>query len=907
MVTCPSCSAEQTDSSKFCSECGAALSPEFSATVIRGAGSVTNDSSVHSALSDSSLHGMFLPGTKVADRYRIVSLVGKGGMGEVYRADDLKLGHTVALKFLPNDLAEDPQRLEYFHSKVRLTRQISHPNVCRVYDIGEMDGQHFLSMEYIDGEDLKVLLRRIGRLPKDKGVEIAQQLCAGIATAHDKGVLHRDLKPANIMIDGRGQVRITDFGLAKLAEDQTDGEVAGTPAYMAPEQLTRGETTIQSDLYSLGLILHELFTGEAVHQPGSVQELLRSHEEWSPSQPSTLVDDMDPDVERVILRCLEKQPHDRPKSAHTVAAALPGGDPLAAALAAGETPSPEMVAAAGETIGLHPGVAIATLIGVAVCLLIVCWLAEKTHVVNQAVLREPAVLVDKAQELIRENLGYTDPSVDPSVDATHDFVTEEGSLLFWYRQRSAGRFAVSSFWSGRHSFSRGRPTILAPPWVFPNELGVRLSPRGELRYFRARAPQTAAPNTAAVDSSKLPWQEWFPKETTGLDLARDGGEAVAEEPHVGATVLTVVPDRSRTPPDAFDAVRVWKGVDEESGEEFFVEAAAYRGKPVYFEIFSAKRFEAEPPPPSENMGEDIWYALRVLVIIGGSVLAWRNMRSGRGNRRGAMRFASFVFWMGTIIWFTQARHSFVIGDELRSFIMGSAQALFDAVLLWIVYVAFEPVLRRLWPQILISWTRLLDGRLRDPIVGRDLLLGAAGGVAMSLVMQLNLLAHLSFLDQAPNMKGEVKPISLAGSKELVASALEVHLNGINVAVMITMVLVLFRILLRSERRALVAWHLVLIVFLVLSSGSSYAIGLLPWGLIVATQYVLLVRFGILAAVVQMIVHTLAIDFPLTLDTNHWYFNHGLFAVAWISAIALYGFYTSLGNRSVFGTADAKPV
>ena len=296
MVTCPSCSAEQTETSKFCSECGAALKPEYEATVTHGIDVVPKDSTVHSSLSDSSQHGRFLPGTKVADRYRIVSLAGKGGMGEVYRADDLKLGHTVALKFLPRDLAEDPQRLEYLHSEVRLTRQISHPNVCRVYDIGEVVGQHFLSMEYIDGEDLKVLLRRIGRLPSDKGIEIAQQLCAGLAAAHDKGVLHRDLKPANIMIDGRGQVRITDFGLAKLATDSREGDRAGTPAYMAPEQLARGETTIQSDLYSLGLVLYELFTGEAVHKTSFIVELLDLHEESSLTQPSSLVDEISSEV-----------------------------------------------------------------------------------------------------------------------------------------------------------------------------------------------------------------------------------------------------------------------------------------------------------------------------------------------------------------------------------------------------------------------------------------------------------------------------------------------------------------------------------------------------------------------------------------------------------------------------------
>ena len=349
MTSCPSCNLEQDDANAFCSACGVALQPEFAATVAHQGGDSPAANSDHSVSSDSSHHGRFLPGTRVAGRYRIVSLVGKGGMGEVYRADDLKLGHTVALKFLPKGLADDPQRLEYFHGEVRLTRQISHPNVCRVYDIGEADGQQFLSMEYIDGEDLRILLRRIGRLPKDKGVQMAQQLCAGLAAAHEKGVLHRDLKPANIMLDGRGQVRITDFGLAKLADDCADGEVAGTPAYMAPEQLTRGEATIQSDLYSLGLILYELFTGKAAHKKGSIPELIKAHEQSTPSLPSNLVADVDSAVERVLLRCLEKEPHDRPKSAHAVAAGLPGGDPLAAALAAGETPSPELIATAGDT------------------------------------------------------------------------------------------------------------------------------------------------------------------------------------------------------------------------------------------------------------------------------------------------------------------------------------------------------------------------------------------------------------------------------------------------------------------------------------------------------------------------------------------------------------------------------
>jgi serine/threonine-protein kinase len=252
-------------------------------------------------------------------------------MGEVYRADDLKLGHSVALKFLPCGVAESSRRFQRFVSEVRLSRQLAHPNVCRVYDIDEVDGQHFLSMEYIDGEDLKSLLRRIGRLPRDKGIEIAQQLCAGLAAAHEKGVLHRDLKPANVMIDGWGQARITDFGLACLEESASaDGEIAGTPAYMAPEQLARGETTIQSDLYALGLILYEAFTGQPAHKSGSIAELNRAHAASSPRSPGELVADLDPAVERAILHSLQKDPRQRPASARAVAEAL----------VARETPSP---------------------------------------------------------------------------------------------------------------------------------------------------------------------------------------------------------------------------------------------------------------------------------------------------------------------------------------------------------------------------------------------------------------------------------------------------------------------------------------------------------------------------------------------------------------------------------------
>jgi serine/threonine-protein kinase len=213
---------------------------------------------------DSSLveEGRFIPGTLLGGRYRIIGLLGRGGMGEVYRATDLTLGQSVALKLLPEAAAEDEHLLERFHGEVRVARQVSHPNVCRVYDIGEAEGLPFISMEYVDGEDLSSLLRRVGRLPSDRALETARGICAGLAAAHGKGVIHRDLKPQNIMMNRRGEIMIMDFGLAALT-DQLSGMEArnGTPAYMSPEQLKGTDVTARSDIYALGLVLYELFTG----------------------------------------------------------------------------------------------------------------------------------------------------------------------------------------------------------------------------------------------------------------------------------------------------------------------------------------------------------------------------------------------------------------------------------------------------------------------------------------------------------------------------------------------------------------------------------------------------------------------------------------------------------------------
>src|SRR3954452_17352480 len=218
------------------------------------------------------------PGSLLAERYRILGLIGRGGMGEVYRAEDLRLGQTVALKFLPAAVADDPQRLAQFHHEVRIARQVSHRNVCRVYDIGEDHGRVFLTMELVDGEDLAALLKRVCRFQEERATEILHQICAGLAAAHDCGVLHRDLKPANVMLDADGRVRITDFGLAGLAGTFTDVR-SGTPAYMAPEQLAGTDVSERSDIFALGLVLYEIYTGKRAFDATTIAELLRQHDD----------------------------------------------------------------------------------------------------------------------------------------------------------------------------------------------------------------------------------------------------------------------------------------------------------------------------------------------------------------------------------------------------------------------------------------------------------------------------------------------------------------------------------------------------------------------------------------------------------------------------------------------------
>jgi serine/threonine-protein kinase len=320
-------------------------------------------------------------------------------MAEVYQADDLKLGEAVSLKFLSTPITSNPGALERLYRELRNGRKVAHPNVCRLYDIVEAEERHFIAMEFVAGMDLASLLQQVGRLPYEKALRVSRDLCAGVAAAHQVGLLHRDLKPANVMIDGRGTPKITDFGISAFSNEISKDDLCGTLNYMAPEQLIGGDVSFRSDLYALGLIMYELFAGAPVFAADSLPQLLASHQAEK-VRPSSVVNDLDMAVERVILRCLDEEPAERPRSAREILAMLPGRDAVDAAVAAGETPSPQIVAAADVSSTLS-GRAASLLFGAVTCGLaaILALTPLAMFYAHVPLDKSPDVLADEAQQV----------------------------------------------------------------------------------------------------------------------------------------------------------------------------------------------------------------------------------------------------------------------------------------------------------------------------------------------------------------------------------------------------------------------------------------------------------------------------------------------------------------------------
>jgi serine/threonine protein kinase len=671
-------------------------------------------------------------------------------MGEVYRADDLRVGQVVALKLMSEALARRVDGLERLTAEVRLARSVVHPNVCRVYDIGHAEGWHYLSMEYVDGETLASLLRRIGQPPLAKALEMARQLCAGVAAAHGRGVLHRDLKPSNVMVDGRGQIRIMDFGLAVNAADDVR-EVAGTPAYMPPEQLSGQPVTPQSDLYALGRVLLEILPPET-----------------------------DRSIVNAARSCVAADPSERPHSARALLAVLPAGD--LRPIDNGTIPTPAILAAAATDETMRPRTAWLLLASIVLGALGVASQAHIYTVAPGQVPKPPEVLAERGREILAQRTSA------PTVDRAFWWSAPEGEnrVLFTYR-----------------------------------ESAVPLVP---VNIFRVVTLNDPPPSDA----------------TRTVTLHADGTESVVHP----------------IPPSPFASGR-------------------------------------------SPLGETVLWIGIVIGFVAGSILARRNLRAGEGDRAGAWKL-SLVVAVGGVLGATLRAHhvpSFV--DEMAWLLVVLGWSVVWGAFSWLAYISFEPYVRRWWPHTLVSWSRLLRAQPRDPLVGRDLLLGAGAGVISAAMM----LIQFGGADAPPTVFRQAALEALHSPRLFASIALLSGLNALQFALGGIAGLVLLRLIVRRTWIAVMVF-VALGVPLFAESASASAIAFTAFGSLF--RILVMLRVSILAFVTMLIVMHLLTWLPLTLDGDAWYFGRSTIVLLLIGSVALYGFLGALAGRPAFGVLTKVP-
>jgi len=301
-MKCPKCHFENPTGTLYCGMCGSQLpsSEKISTKALKAP------------------KEELTRGTTFADRYEVIEELGKGGMGKIYRVEDKKIKEEVALKIILPEIAADKKTIERFSNELKMARKISHKNVCRMYDLNEEGGTHYITMEYVAGEDLKSMIKMTKQLSVGTVIGIAKQVCEGLAEAHRLGVVHRDLKSKNIMIDREGNARVMDFGIARSLKTKgitRAGMMIGTPEYMSPEQVEGQEVDQRSDIYSLGVILFEMVTGRVPFEGETLLSIVMKHKSEKPKDPREINAHVSSDISRVILRCMEKDKEERYQSA----------------------------------------------------------------------------------------------------------------------------------------------------------------------------------------------------------------------------------------------------------------------------------------------------------------------------------------------------------------------------------------------------------------------------------------------------------------------------------------------------------------------------------------------------------------------------------------------------------------
>ncbi len=829
----------------------------------------------------------FQPGTRIAERFVIVDHVGAGGMGEVYRANDSELHEPVALKFLPESAGRDPARVAALREEVAKARKVSHENVCRVYDLAVHDGMPILVMEFVnDGSLVSEIARRPNKRLEPTEVNVyARQLCEGLAAVHRSGYLHRDLKPANVLISDNTRdrkrstasgpersVKLADFGLATSGADLTADQIgAGTVLYMAPEQLGGREVTEQSDLFALGLVLYELLTGQRPFPGMTREELARQHAQLIPARPSTLVAKVDPALEQVILRCLEHDPKNRPGSALEVEAALP-------------PPTPKEVEDKQPSKPLRPRVAVALFGAVLLGLSLLAAVADRTMAYRQLPeVQTREVLSHRAREILatltgsRESPGQSGYEWD--VDLLKEVATKRPDG--WHPTPDA-RAPLVYFWYRSDPFAptpMNRITPADPPMTAKGTACVVLDPEGNLiEYYAVPAREPPAAPAGERDAQRERCEHKL------FEVAR-----------LNRAEFTRVPARKRPTTFADD---VW-ALDEKGGAARRVEFASCDGSTVYFCVSSGR-----PESKDRVEGENIVWArdrklvsdVPVLIVLFSALvalpLAYKNWNLGRADMTGAVRVVALYVGTALASWALITQHTMALHTERVLLMHTLGVVAFWGGLILVFYLAVEPYLRRTWPERLSSWNRALRGKLLDPLVGRDVLVGVLAGACVVLPLRLSAalqdtfyLPTLAYEPFTPNVPSGLL-IGLAAFAILRAAGMFV-------------LLLLFGLLVRRE------WIAGALVTAVLAYGARLNLPTMPtdttltWlGAIafMGSMVCVAIRFGWLALLTCSFVGSVLNVMPLTFAPHAWYATNNAATFAALLGLALFGFFVSLGGQ-----------
>jgi serine/threonine-protein kinase len=674
---------------------------------------------------------------------------------------------------------------------------------------------------------------------------------------------------------------------------------------MAPEQLMDGRVSVRSDIYTLGLILHELFTGQCVFETDDIEELKRQHSSGSVSRPSSITEAIDPAVERVIMRCLHEDPEQRPQSVYQVLAALPGGDPLAAALAAGELPSPELVANARDVVGLRPPVAVGLLAILLVSLAVTWFVYAGTTAMPE---RSPAELSLVAKQVMEE-LGYDD------LLRTSVFGYDVNSRLAQSLRSSPRsvdglaaldwppRFRFWRRWTPGAFLSRG---FHDPNWFAID--GETFTPTG-----------TA---TVAIDSAGV--LLGLRVSPTGSPIAPASREDIDWSPlfrlaNLGESDAVAIPLRERPPVDCEQSV-AWRierrGAD---ADPVTVQMGAVEGRLNYFEILGVDEAMASVRPEggyltTMSRSTIVLHVMRIIMIL----LAWRNLLAYRADWRNALRYAAIVGLLYAVVHLL----STLLQDGVLSAIRqdrslleklmdgsDTGHVLLHMLDVWVVYVAIEPYVRRVWPRMLVGIVRALSGRLRDPAVGREVLIGAVVGCGLAAVVAIMWLAEAAPRAGAAGHLPSGEALA-SRSSPVQFLCVKVHRGAWTMldTIRIAGVLVFIRLIVRHTLAALLVsialFGLTAHQWFMDTVGGPWWLGL-PYAIAFGVALVMLyTRVGVLAAMTTLFVLLPHRLFGLELDA--WYTPYSLAVLAIPIVLAAYGFWVELAGQPLFKDMLAEP-